>query len=225
MRGDGELTDLFREGTLAAQGRVVKEGVADDTPADQADNPLQAPKFESPDERLDAMETAFTAVVTADATSGAAHFATLGLAAAALQKGDGDAASKHLETFLQREQKDTVFKRRAIEMQAHALEAQGKKAEGASKLAVLAKTYHDEVKRLAATALAEPSKELDTRLAAARDHSVGLFVEAASMYRRADKPAEALALLETVASDDELKKSSERYRADEGLNVLGKKGI
>ena len=110
-------------------------------------------------------------------------------------------------------------------MQAHAMEAQGKKSEGAAKLAALAKSYHEEVKRLAATAAAEPSDAIDARLTRTRNHSASLFIEAASMYRRASMTTEALALLEMVTGDEELKKSTERYRADEGLNILGKKGI
>jgi hypothetical protein len=222
---DGELTDLFRKGTMAASGRVVKEGSAADSQADdQAGDPMATPKFESGEERLDAMHAAFTEVISAGAGSGAAHFATLGLAATALQQGEGDVAAKHVAAFLAAEPKDTVFRRRALEMAAHALEAQGKAGDGAAKLGALAKGYHEEVKRLAATALATPSEDLDLRLKVARDHAAGLFIEAASMYRRGNMATEAIALFETVTSDEQLKLSSERYRADEGLNILGKKG-
>ena len=220
--GDGELTDMFREGTMAAQGRVVKEGAAEQEASD-VENPLQAPKFESGEERLDAMTTAFSAVIKENASSGAAHFATLGLAATALQKGDGAEAAKQLEAFLVAEKKDTVFRRRALEMQAHAMEAQGKAGDGAAKLAAIAAEYHEETKRLAATAEVKPSAELDARLKMTRDHSVDLFVEAASMYRRGNMQDKAVALLEMVTSDEELKKSNERFRAEEGLSLLGKK--
>jgi hypothetical protein len=222
---DGELTDMFRKGTMAASGRVVKEGSAPDSQAnEQAGDPLAVPKFESGEERLDAMQIAFSEVISSGPNSGAAHFAALGLAGTALQKGDGEAAAKHVATFLAGETKDSVFRRRALEMAAHALEAQGKAGDGAAQLGALAKGYHEEVKRLAATALAAPSEDLDVRLKIARDHAVDLFIESASMYRRASMAAEAIALLETITTDDQLKLSSERFRADEGLNILGKKG-
>jgi hypothetical protein len=221
--GDGELTDMFREGTMAAQGRVAKDGVTAEEGDSDAENPLQAPRFESADERLDAMTTAFAAVIKEGASTGPAHFATLGLAATALQKGDGDEAAKQLDTFLAAETKDTVFRRRALEMQAHAMEAQGKGAEGAAKLATIAQEYHEETKRLAATAEVKPSLEIDARLRMTRDHSVDLFVEAASMYRRGKMEDKAVTLLEMVTGDEELKKSNERFRAEEGLSLLGKK--
>ena len=220
---DGRLTDLFRMGTQAAQGRIVKDSDSDQGQEADVDNPLQPPRFESEEERLEAMNDAFSKVIKEDSSSGAAHFATLGLAATALQSGDGDAAAKHLDTFLAGEAKDTVFRRRAQEMKAHALEAQGKGVEGAEKLETIANTYHEEVKRLAASAELKPSNELDIRLKMVRDHSVGLFIEAASMYRRGNKPDAAAKLLELVTSDEQLKQSNERYRADEGLNLLGKK--
>ena len=220
---DGELTDLFRQGTQAAQGRIVKDSSGDQGQEADADNPLQPPRFESEEERLEAMNDAFNKVIKKGSSSGAAHFATLGLAATALQSGDGEAAAKHLDAFLAAEKKDTVFRRRALEMQAHALEAQGKGVDGAAKLEAIAKEYHEEVKRLAVSAELKPSSELDVRLKMVRDHSVGLFIEAASMYRRGSKTDEAAKLLELVTSDEQLKQSNERFRADEGLNLLGKK--
>ena len=220
---DGELTDLFRQGTQAAQGRIVKDSAAEPAAEADADNPLQPPQFESDEERLEAMTDAFTKVLSQGEGSGAAHFSRLGLAAVALQSGDGAEAAKQLDAFLAGETKDTVFRRRALELQAHALEAQGKAADGAAKLAAIAQEYHEEVKRLAVSAEVKPSAELDTRLKVVRDHSAGLFVEAASMYRRGSKPDEAAKLLELVTSDEQLKQSSERFRADEGLNLLGKK--
>ena len=220
---DGELTDMFRQGTQAAQGRIVKDSSGDQAQEADADNPLQPPQFESEEERLEAMNDAFNKVIEKGSESGAAHFATLGLAATALQGGDGDAAAKHLDAFLAAEKKDTVFRRRALEMQAHALEAQGKGVDGAAKLEAIAKEYHEEVKRLAVSAELKPSSELDVRLKMVRDHSVGLFIEAASMYRRGSKTDEAAKLLELVTSDEQLKQSNERFRADEGLNLLGKK--
>ncbi len=220
---DGELTDLFRQGTQAAQGRIVKDSDDNQGQEADADNPLQPPQFESEEERLEAMNDAFNKVIKQGPASGAAHFAVLGLAATALQSGDGEAAAKHLDGFLASEKKDTVFRRRALEMQAHALEAQGKGVDGAAQLEAIAQEYHEEVKRLAVSAELKPSTELDMRLKLARDHSVGLFIEAASMYRRGSKPDEAAKLLELVTKDDQLKQSNERFRADEGLNLLGKK--
>ena len=221
--GDGDLTDMFRQGTQAAQGRIVKDSASASDQESDADNPLQPPRFESEEERLEAMNDAFTKVIEMDGASGAAHFATLGLAATALQSGDGDTAAKHLDRFLSIEKKDTVFRRRALEMQAHALEAQGKGVDGAAKLEAIANEYHEEVKRLAVSAELKPSSELDSRLKLARDQSVGLFIEAAAMYRRGSKPDAAAKLLELVVGDEQLKQSNERFRADEGLNLLGKK--
>ena len=220
---DGELTDLFREGTQAAQGRIVKDSAGEQGQEADAENPLQPPRFESEEERLEAMTDAFNKVIKEGGSTGAAHFSTLGLAATALQTGNGEEAAKHLDAFLAAEKKDTVFRRRALEMQAHALEAQGKAVDGAGKLKAIADEYHEEVKRLAVSAELKPSVELDARLKMVRDHSVGLFVEAAAMYRRGSKPEEAVKLLELVTSDEQLKQSNERYRADEGLNLLGKK--